>query len=54
MTREEAIMKLKRLQNETSFEEAHVDADETLCELLRSLGCADVVDEYEKVGKWYA
>lgn len=54
MTREEALAKLKPLQEMHSFEEAHVDADEILCELLQSLGYGDVVDEYEKVGKWYA
>lgn len=33
---------------------AHVNADEVLCELLKSLGFSDVVKEFKKVPKWYA
>lgn len=35
-------------------ESAHVNADKVLCDLLRALGYGDVVDEWEKVEKWYA
>lgn len=55
MTREKAIEKLKLLQGpEVDTEAAHCDADDLLCALLRALGYGDVVDEYEKVDKWYA
>ncbi|EGO4532899.1 hypothetical protein ITZ04_000791 [Escherichia coli] len=54
MTREEAIEKLKELQTWRDSEVAHEDADTVICELLESLGFADVVDEYAKVDKWYA
>lgn len=46
--------KLRKLQKCIDQESAHVDADRVLCELLASLGHADVVDEYEKIDKWYA
>jgi phosphomannomutase len=45
-------MKEQILNNDT--EEAHGQADDLLCELLRQLGFNSVVDEYEKVHKWYA
>lgn len=32
----------------------HLEADNLLCELLRELGYGAVVDEYEKIDKWYA
>lgn len=54
MDREQAIAKLKELQNSGDTEAAHSDADDVLCALLRSLGYADVVAEYEKVDKWFA
>lgn len=54
MTKEEAIEELKKAQVNHDTEIAHVEADDVLCQLLTALGCADVVKEYEKVGKWYA
>lgn len=54
MTREEAIAALKLEQQNRDREVAHAKADDVLCELLRSLGYGDVVDEFEEVGKWYA
>ena len=32
---------------------AHGKADDIICELLREPGYGKVVDEYEKVEKWY-
>ena len=54
MTREEAIMKLRQCQSNFDTEIAHVDADGVLTDLLTELGYQDVVDEFEKVEKWYA
>jgi hypothetical protein len=54
MTREEAIEKLKKAQNGGDPEGDHSSADDILCELLASLGYADVVEEYEAIIKWYA
>lgn len=54
MTREEAIEKLKECQKNRDIEAAHSDADDVLCKLLSSLGYADVIEQWEKVDKWYA
>ncbi|CAA2139623.1 hypothetical protein [Hyphomicrobium sp. ghe19] len=54
MTAEEAMAKLKQAQETGDTERAHADADDVLCELLRSLGYENVVAEWEKVDKWYA
>ena len=53
MTREEAI---KGLQEALPFDEeaAHTTAAEILCRLLTTLGYDDVVDEYQKIDKWYS
>jgi hypothetical protein len=52
MKRKEAIDQLREIQ-EINLEVAHRMADDILCRLLSSLGYADVVAEYNKVGKWY-
>lgn len=54
MTKEEAIEKLKEAQNGDDPECDHGAADQVLCDLLTALGYADVVEEYDKVHKWYA
>jgi hypothetical protein len=54
MTREQAIEELKRAQGYGDKEFAHSYSDEVLCKLLKQLGYADVVAEWEKVDKWYA
>jgi hypothetical protein len=54
MTKEQAIEKLRDIQKGGDQEAAHMDADEVLCDLLKALGHADVIEEYEKVAKWYA
>jgi hypothetical protein len=56
MTREQAIELLNKLDEKfgNDYESAHGDADQILCELLRSLDHGDVVDAWDKVGKWYA
>lgn len=35
-------------------EQAHMDADDLLCLLLRYHGHDDIVDEFNNVRKWYA
>ncbi|WP_428945255.1 hypothetical protein ACQK5W_04025 [Pantoea sp. FN060301] len=54
MSRDEAINKLKVLQNLSDIEVAHANADDVICDLLISLGYEDVIFEYEKIDKWYA
>ena len=50
----EAIERLKALQDNDDIEAAHSYADEILCDLLTDLGYQCVVSEWEKVPKWYA
>jgi hypothetical protein len=48
---------VKRLQAEVEnddTEQAHVNADKILCELLEKLGYKEVVDKYNEVSKWCA
>ena len=58
MTKQEAIARLKQLNKDgrltEDVEQAHMDADLVLCELLRSMGCGDVADEFVKLEKWYS
>jgi hypothetical protein len=49
-----ALAKLRPLLGSPDPEVAHGDADDVLCELLRSLGFNEVVDVWEKAPKWYA
>lgn len=54
MTREDAILQLKALQQDPDHEIAHDSADWVLCDLLSALGYQDVVAEWNKIIKWYA
>lgn len=54
MTKIEAIEKMKDEQNNSDTEAAHCIADDILCEFLISLGHQDLVDEYERVPRWYS
>ena len=46
--------RLKAAQDNCDAESAHADADDVLCDLLKALGYNRVVEEYDKVKKWYA
>ena len=46
------IKELKTLQPFKDKEEAHVLADDILCNLLIELGYVLVVDEYRKITRW--
>lgn len=48
------IKRLKQAQEIADVESAHEDADNVLCDLLKDLGYDRVVEEYNKVEKWYA
>jgi hypothetical protein len=55
VSKEQAIEELKEIAKRHDAEANHLSADGVLCELLRSLGYGDVVDEYDKIEpKWYA
>ena len=36
------------------LEVAHINADKILTDLLIGIGLTELVEKYEKVGKWYA
>jgi hypothetical protein len=54
MTREEALKELAEIKQNKDTEEAHVDADDVLCQMLSDLGYEDVVMAYHQISKWYA
>ena len=45
---------LQEQQLNGDTESAHGAADHILCQLLVELGLEDIVDEYDKINKWYA
>jgi len=49
----EAEERLEELQLLGNLEQAHIDADKVLCELLNALGFKDVVAEFEAIDKYY-
>jgi hypothetical protein len=49
-----ALLKSTREVFEDDTEMAHIQADEIICAVLEELGCKDIVDEYNKIYKWYA
>ena len=51
---DKAKSELLQQVNNSERESAHAIADNALCELLNGLGFTDVVEIYNKVGKWYA
>ncbi len=50
----EQKQKLIALQKTSDLEVAHWNADNILLEILLDLGLDDIVEEYEKIDKWYA
>ncbi|WP_415279292.1 hypothetical protein [Brucella sp. BZ] len=48
------VDRLRQLQGKGDTENQHLSADGVLCDLLKQLGFEAVVDEFEKVDKWYA
>lgn len=51
---ENCLKRLKILQNKKDLEEAHLEADEILTDILTRLGHTEIVEAYEQIGKWYA
>lgn len=57
MTKAEALKHLALINSDTyggDTGDAHWNADQVLCALLRSLGHEDVVEAWMEVPKWYA
>ena len=52
--KEWAINQLKNEVDKRDLEEAHYNADYILCQVLEKLGLEEVVEIYNKIGKWYA
>lgn len=52
--RTEFIKQLQDWQGEGDYETAHSEADDILCDVLKLLGYEDIVEAWDKVGKWYA
>lgn len=48
------MKRLKEAQQGSDVESAHAEADQVLCDLLEALGYTKIVEEYDKVSKWYA
>ncbi|NNG05213.1 MAG: hypothetical protein HKM95_14110 [Inquilinus sp.] len=49
----EAEGRLEELQLLGDLEQAHIDADKVLCDLLTALGFGSVVAEFEAIDKYY-
>jgi hypothetical protein len=49
-----ALQELAEWQACADTEVAHASANSVLCELLTALGFDDVVEQYNKIDKWYA
>lgn len=52
--RRKLIEKLHRCQENVDIEDAHYIADQVLVNALTLLGESELVDEWNKVEKWYA
>jgi len=50
----EMVKRLRAEVGNDDTEQAHVNADKILCELLEKLGYKEVVDKYNEVSGWYA
>lgn len=51
---EDYINRIRDLANNRDVEGTHIEADKILCEVLKILGQGELVEEFEKLEKWYA
>lgn len=49
----DAVEELRFIKRYGDTEREHIAADKVLCDLLKTLGCEEVVKEWETVDKWY-
>lgn len=54
LAKELAMRQLHKCQCNMDAVEAHIAADQILCNLLVGLGYSDVVEKWRKVNKWYS
>ena len=52
--RKKFLAKLKEWEGDSDPEEAHIKADEILCEALIALGYEDIVEAWDEIPKWYS
>jgi len=45
---------LIKLQEEDDIEVSHTGADNIICDFIIALGYKDIVDEYDKIHKYYS
>ena len=50
----DGLMMLKELGQSRDYEVAHYEADKILCRVLLSFDCEELVEEFNKLTKWYA
>jgi hypothetical protein len=50
----EYIDEMTEVSKDTDTESAHVHADMILCHILTRLGYTQLIEEYNKIHKWYA
>lgn len=50
----ECLQELKAQQENDMTQEAHEEADRILCRFLTKIGYQTIVEEFEKIEKWYA
>ncbi len=53
ITKEEVIKELRECTGENKDGE-HMYADSLLCQFLVTLGYSDIVEEFQRLDKWYA
>ncbi|MFA5367537.1 MAG: hypothetical protein WC333_06630 [Dehalococcoidia bacterium] len=49
MIEDEIVKKLEEIKQNESIDERHYDADNLLCEVLRSLGCNKIADKFKEM-----
>lgn len=54
MEKQDYIDKMIALQGNDDIASIHGEADDILCQFLIDLGHNDLVEEYNKVDKWYS
>lgn len=54
MTPDEFRDKLTEMAQDIHKCDRHVDADNLMCQILRSLGYGEGIDIFEKMDKWYS
>jgi len=53
MIEEEILKQLEEINQNKSMDDQHYDADNLLCEVLRSLGCNKIADKFKEMQKYF-